>query len=194
MTYRERRLAKAERLNGWAVGRDAKAEASYATAKAIVENIPLGQPILVGHHSERRARRDHDRFNLGMRHSIEHEAKAEEMRSRAANIVAAADNAIYSDDADAVERLEAKLAELEAKRNRIKAYNRTLKGESKDLTVLSADEVRDLMSSRNAYVNGFDPGWKYPVYALTNLSGNINRTRKRLDALRAPKLGKGASI
>jgi Domain of unknown function (DUF3560) len=184
MTYRERRLVKAERLNGWAAGRDANAEASDAGAMAIIENIPLGQPILVGHHSESLARRDHARFNSGISRSIEHTAKAEEMRRKAANIVTAADRSIYSDDPDAIQRLETKLAELETKRDRIKAYNGTVKGESKDLTILSADELKDLLSYRSAHVNDFDPGWKYPAYALTNISGNINRTRKHLEALR----------
>src|SRR5437660_3812315 len=110
MTYRERRQARAERLRGWADGRDAKAAARFAAVDAIADNIPFGQPILVGHHSERRARRDQGRIHAGMRAGIENTRKAESMRSRAANIEAAADRAIYSDDPDAPERLRQRIA------------------------------------------------------------------------------------
>jgi predicted RNA methylase len=37
---------------------------------AIADNIPLGQPILVGHHSEKRARRDAARIENGMRKAV----------------------------------------------------------------------------------------------------------------------------
>jgi len=62
-----------------------------------------------------------------MQRSIDHTTKAAEMRSKAANIEAAAARSIYSDDPDAVEQLEARLAELEAKRDRIKAYNKSVR-------------------------------------------------------------------
>ncbi|MEV3914998.1 DUF3560 domain-containing protein [Streptomyces canus] len=141
MTYRERRLAKAERLQDWAAGRERKAAASHDAARRYIEAVPFGQPILVGHHSERRARRDQARFNADMQRGFDHTTKAEEMRSKAANIEAAAARSIYSDDPDAVEQLEARPAELESKRDRIKTYNKSVKGEGKDLTVLTAEEV-----------------------------------------------------
>jgi hypothetical protein len=37
---------------------------------AIADGIPLGQPILVGHHSERRARKDAERIENGMRRAV----------------------------------------------------------------------------------------------------------------------------
>src|SRR5258708_33420771 len=114
MTYRERRLAKAARYQEWAAKREAKAENAYSTAHAIIDRIPAGQPILVGHHSERRHRRDLGRHDQNMHQSLEHSKKAEEMRSKAENIVLAASNAIYSDDPDAIKQLTAKIAKLEA--------------------------------------------------------------------------------
>lgn len=45
MTYRERRLAKAERLREWADKREEKADAAYSTAHNIGSQIPFGQPI-----------------------------------------------------------------------------------------------------------------------------------------------------
>jgi hypothetical protein len=58
MTYRERRQRRAARLREWAAGRAAKAEAAFDRATEIGDQIQLGQPVLVGDHSERRHRRD----------------------------------------------------------------------------------------------------------------------------------------
>jgi len=182
MTYRERRLRKAERLREWAEKRDAKAAVADRKVHAIADNIPLGQPILVGHHSERHARRDQGRIQSGMEAVIEHGKKAQDFRVRAAGIEDAADRAIYSDDPDAVEALTARIADLEAQRARMKAINaeiRNGKGWSERLEPpLTEAERRDLeMAARFNNVIG------YPSYALSNLSGNIARQRKRLESL-----------
>ena len=56
MTRRERLERKVEKREEWADKARVRSEASFAAASAISDRIPLGQPILVGHHSERRAR------------------------------------------------------------------------------------------------------------------------------------------
>jgi hypothetical protein len=126
-TYRERRLAKAERLRGWAEGRETKAEAAQAGARAIADLIPFGQPILAGHHSQGRHERDLRRITGGFDRAAEHSTKARDMRRRADGIEAAAERAIHSYDADAAERLTERIAELEAERDArkpgIAAYN-----------------------------------------------------------------------
>jgi Domain of unknown function (DUF3560) len=170
MTYRERREARAERLRGWAGSREQKSETAFGNAHRIAEQIPFGQPILVGHHSEGRARRDQGRIENGMRAGIEHSRKAESMRSRAENIEAAAKRAIYSDDENAIEALEARIVELEEKRVTIKTrnaeYKKTHAAELKSLTPYQRDRAMPHAS-----------------YELTNLSGNINRNKKRLEQL-----------
>lgn len=180
--YRERRLRKAERLRSWAAKRVAKANAASDRAATIADGIPFGQPILVGHHSERHHRRDLAKIQGSMTRAVEHVRKAESFRERAENIERAADRAIYSDDDDAAERLEERIAELEAKRERIKQINRECRkgaGWSERIAPpLSESEKNDLeMAARFNGVVG------YPPYALTNLSGNISRLRKRLQAL-----------
>jgi len=55
--------ARADRLDARAAKHDAEAEARYKAAKDIMDRIPLGQPILVGHHSERGARADQKRIH-----------------------------------------------------------------------------------------------------------------------------------
>lgn len=67
--------------------REARTEdyhAAHAAVKAIADHIPLGQPILVGHHSERRARKDAERIENGMRKAVKLWETAEYWQSRAA--------------------------------------------------------------------------------------------------------------
>ena len=76
LSYRERRLAKAEKLREWAEKRDLKSAERYKMATSRVEMIPLGQPILVGHHSERRHRAAIEQIDSNMAKSIENDEKA----------------------------------------------------------------------------------------------------------------------
>jgi hypothetical protein len=62
----------------------AGADAEWAKAKGILDVIPPGQPILAGHHSERRHRGDLARVDRAMRRSIDAQADAERHESRAA--------------------------------------------------------------------------------------------------------------
>jgi hypothetical protein len=182
-TYRERRQAKAERLRGWADKREAKAESAQRGADQISDMIPPGQPILVGHHSEGRHRRDLERMHSRQQAAWDNSSKASEFRNRADNIEAAADSAIYSDDHDAIPQLEQRIADLEAQRDRIKAYNKTVKAGKRDVSLLDEKQRADLLSGIR-HMPHATPGGKFPSYGLTNLSGNIARNRKRLEELK----------
>lgn len=184
-TTRERKLARAERLEGWADGREAKGNATLDRANQLADMIPMGQPILVGHHSERRHRRHLDQIHSGMDRGIGDLRKAESMRSRAAGIVSAADRAIYSDDPDAIEQLEARIAVLEAERDRWKAFNAAVR-KAKEVT----EDALNLLDGhqRAQYVGSVKYGCpgKYgqaPAYHVSNLTGNIKRNRDRLAQL-----------
>lgn len=179
MTYRDRREAKAARLRGWADSNDAKSAAALGRAREIADMIPFGQPILVGHHSEGRHRRDLARIDSGMRRRIDAERKAEEQRNRADNIEAAAAGAIYGDDADAIEQLEVRIAELEAKREQFKAHNREMRKPG------ACDHPADC-DCRTAHPRECSDCTRHPLpgYVLQNLGGNIKRNRDRLGSLR----------
>ena len=66
----ERAAQRAERFEGYKGKRAADAEQARKAVSAIADGIPLGQPILVGHHSERHARRDADKIENGMRRAV----------------------------------------------------------------------------------------------------------------------------
>lgn len=66
----DRAEERAERFEGYSENRLADAESARAAVSAIAEGIPFGQPILVGHHSEKHARRDAARIDAGMRKAV----------------------------------------------------------------------------------------------------------------------------
>ncbi len=66
----QRAKERAERFDNYSESRAKDAERARKSVDAIVEHIPFGQPILIGHHSEKRARRDAERIGEGMRKSI----------------------------------------------------------------------------------------------------------------------------
>lgn len=66
----ERAEERAERFEDLSDKRERDAQRSYEAVSEMANAIPLGQPILVGHHSERRARKDAERIQDGMRKAV----------------------------------------------------------------------------------------------------------------------------
>lgn len=170
-TYRERRLAKAERLRGWADKREEKGDAAVEQARSMASVIPFGQPIIVGHHSEGADRRYRGRIDSKYERGVADLDKAESMRSRADHIEEQAAGAIYSDDPDAVEQLRARIADLEVARERVKAENAAFRKAHPELRAMTAYQR--------------DQAMPHAGYVLSNLSGNIKRNRDRLVVLKA---------
>lgn len=179
MTYRERRLRKAERLREWAEKREAKAAPVYAEREHYSGDTAFWtQPGDIPQRTRLFRRMDQAHADT---------SKAHEMDSRAAGIESAADNAIYSDDPDAIEQLEERIAGLEAERDRVKVINKAARAGKLGEIELTTREKRHLMSIAQ-HQPYYDPAHKgYPPYLLTNLGGNINRQKKRLEALRNPR-------
>lgn len=67
---------RAERFADRAGRAAAASDARWNAADSISRRFEFGQPILVGHHSERRARRDQERMHDNMRASIEENKRA----------------------------------------------------------------------------------------------------------------------
>ncbi|MFC6883523.1 DUF3560 domain-containing protein [Actinomadura yumaensis] len=75
---------RADRYAGYGSTAAARSTAAHERSNAAVDGIPAGQPILVGHYSERRHRRAIERSHAAMRRSIEEAGKAEYWADRAA--------------------------------------------------------------------------------------------------------------
>lgn len=66
----QRSEERAGRFENYSENRAKDAEQARKNVEAIAKHIPFGQPILVGHHSEKHHRRDAQRIDDGMRKSI----------------------------------------------------------------------------------------------------------------------------
>jgi hypothetical protein len=146
--------------------------------------IPMGQPILVGHHSEKRDRNYRDRAWNKMGKSVELGKLADHHRSAADGIERALDNSIFSDDSDAVEELEKRIAEREAERERMKLVNKLYKkGDAEGLKALGLD--LEALKVKLAAAGSYWGKAPHLPYELSNLGGRITADRKRLEAVKA---------
>jgi len=197
--YEQRQIARQERLERAAERAKKRADAAYKRAdlREEVSGIPLGQPILVGHHSEKRHRRAIERADNAMRRSIEEGKKASEYAARAASV---GESGISSDDPTAVEQLKAKADELERRQNFMRAANRVVRkfhkagarnADGTTLWVSYLNALRDLpngegFSEQSAVallVPDFAGRIGFADYQLTNNNANLKRTRDRIAQL-----------
>jgi protein-L-isoaspartate O-methyltransferase len=83
----ERAEERSERFEAYSESRAEDSEASRKAVAAIAGNIPFGQPILVGHHSERHARKDAERIENGMAKAVKMWEASKYWQDRAAGAV-----------------------------------------------------------------------------------------------------------
>ncbi|WP_029921967.1 DUF3560 domain-containing protein [Nevskia soli] len=167
---RERLMARAQRLRAVAEGL-----AQRARERAAV--IPFGQPILVGHHSEKRDRNYRQRISRAFEKAAELERLAQATAARADGVGL---GGVSSDDPEAVTKLKAQVQELEARQEQMKAANRALRyGDDSGLQALgfSATQIIELKKPDFCGRTGF------PDYALKNNGANIRRVQRRIEAL-----------
>jgi hypothetical protein len=110
-------------------------------------------------------------------------AKAESMESRANGIEAQLDRSIYSDDNNAIEALEARIAENEAKRDRMKLVNKLYKkGDAAGLEAigLNLESIKEKLAKAGPYW-GSAP---HLPYEMTNLGARIRADQKRIEEVR----------
>jgi hypothetical protein len=187
-TYRERRERRAERLEEWADKREQKGTAAIERAHDMASAIPFGQPVLTDHYSYGRDVNYRNRIHSTFARGFADLDKARSMSQRAAGIQSQLERSIYSDDADAIEKLEQRITELTAERDRIKAFNQSCKKVAGGDESLLDDRQRASLASVKAH-SAYSLGkqGQMPGYALTNLSGNIRKQQQRLEQLRAKR-------
>jgi ppGpp synthetase/RelA/SpoT-type nucleotidyltranferase len=192
--YQERLEGKRERLEERAAAQRAKSQSAWERSHS---GLPeFGQPILVGHHSERRHRAAIKRADAAMRSSIEAQKYASHLESRADAVGTAG---ISSDDPAAIVKLRQKLASMEARRDRMKAANKAIQSAARRLK-LSRKGLRDRAQAEQVLAASGIPedqqamllrtfeltpyhGVGYASYNLTNLGSEIRRTKGRLAEL-----------
>lgn len=115
----ERAKAKAERYESWAASADYKSSQYYRASNEGADFLALGEPIKVGHHSEKRHRALIDRNWARMGKSVEFSEKAEAHESKAEYWARRA-NDINLSMPESVEYYEHKLENAKAKHEGLK--------------------------------------------------------------------------
>jgi Domain of unknown function (DUF3560) len=187
--YETRRAERIERMKSRAAKLTAEAEATRATAAARADRIPCGQPILVGHHSEKRHRKDLARIDNGFRKSFELADEAKSLARRAER--AEASTAISSDDPDAVAKLREQLADLERSIEGTKAANKLLRASAHPPTGDVIRQVADLVGwteLRTASWLGILHSMGRKTFSTTNGGAERRRLLARIGELEARAL------
>lgn len=124
MTLAERAAAKAERLDALAHKRNREANAFARRAEELSEAFYMGQPILVGHHSERKARKTKERMDGAQSQAIKASKAANYWLYRAEGVEAHAN--MKNDPRVRANRIKTLLAELRDIQRTINAAHRAL--------------------------------------------------------------------
>lgn len=178
--YKNKVEARAARLFARADKAAAESESAYAQARKMASVIPLGQPVLVGHHSEKSDRRFRDRIGRKFDKGYELYKQAQELRQRAE--AAASNTAIFGDDPQAIEKIGGRVAQLEARQKMMVEANKLIrKNDRAGLAQMGFSEsaIDGLMTPDYMGRVGF------PDYALQNNNANIRRLKGRAKSLEA---------
>jgi len=184
MNYEERKETRIERLKERAKKAQSRSNAYYEHSHKLVEHIPFGQPILVGHHSEGRHRRTLERSNNYMGKSVNESSKAQYYAKRAK----AAENntAIFSDDPEAITKLKEKLAGLENCQKMMKDANRIIR-KHKNVSPEAIKELVEIGFNEKQANKLFEPGTcgsiGFPSYSLQNNNATIRGCKLRIAEL-----------
>lgn len=183
--YEEKQEAKRQYYLDKAAQAREESKNRWDRAREMGKAIPFGQPILVGHHSEKGDRAYRNRMNGHYEKAMELNGKAEYYERKAEGV---GRGGISSDDPDAVEKLQAKLDDLKNLQERMKEANKAIR--MKDTT--KGNEKLKEMGYSDSDIAALREGdfagrIGYPAYALQNNSANIRRIEQRIKALEKQK-------
>lgn len=188
---RQRLLQRAEKVRMQGQGRIARAE-------QIASFIPMGQPILVGHHSEGRHRSDLKKISSGFEKGFEALKEAKALEARAENL---GQNGISSDNPEAISLLQEKLAKLEKLQVFMVAANKVVRafhkagvrdesaGDAWDNYLLKLRECGEkgigIAAAKSLLAPDFCGRIGFAAYQLSNNSAEISRCKARIAQLAA---------
>ena len=167
----DRRIKKAQKYRK-------EAQDFYAKSDEAICNIPMGQPILIGHHSEGRHRRALENSHRNLGKAVECDEKAKHYE----RLVKHGCFDISSDDENALPKLQAKLCKLEQRQADMKQANREYKlGGWQKVSLLSDDKKQALKANPIK-------GPPFEGFQLTNNLATVRRIKLRIVKLQAEVL------
>jgi hypothetical protein len=173
--YAERKEQKIHVFNERAKKATVIANQESDRARKLASVIPLGQPILIGHHSEGKHRAHLKRVDSAYHRAADAFDKAEYYEGKAAT--AEANQSISGDDPEALQRYEQKLAKLEKAQEFMKAVNKAWKkGKSALMALgLSEEESERLANGTNKPI---------PTWRLSNNNAQIRIVKEKIETIK----------
>jgi len=182
--YEERQEAKRERYQALAEKNDRESESRGQRAHDCIAGIPPGQPILVGHHSEKRHRAALNRHDGNMRKAIEADDKAAHYRDKAASV---GKGGISSDDPEAIQKLQTKIDAADKLQETMKAANKIIRRKltiEQHIQALQDELHFDHIRAHQLLTPDFCGRIGFAAYELQNNNANIRRMKQRIDQLK----------
>jgi hypothetical protein len=178
LDYEERKQARIDRLSDLANKNRKLSNQKASTAHKMLDVIPMGQPILVGHHSEQRDRNYRNRIDNTFRKACELDKKADYYEQKAE--AAINNNNISSDDPEAITKLKAELEQAEGLQSKMRAFNKCLRSKDNDgMLALGFSQSQIAKLSEPDFCGRLG----FPDYALTNNNSKIRRIKSRIEYL-----------
>jgi hypothetical protein len=174
---REKRIINAKNR---AIKNEQEADQLYNSAKEMASFIPFGQPILVGHHSEKRDRNYREKIHNKFGKSFEMREKAAYYAEKAESIQN--NDAIFSDDPQALQKLTEKLKSLQEAQEFMKSANKHIKKNDRESFLKMPHATQklweDLITPNLMGHIGF------AHYSLGNNGANIRLVQQRIERLK----------
>lgn len=155
-------------------------------AENATKGIEPGQPILVGHHSEKGHRAALYKCHSHMSKTIEEQKKAANYFEKA--IAAESNTSISSDDPDAVIKLKEKINALKLRQEFMKKVNKeykklvTAKEKGEKYTMQLSDEEKVIVMDEIRRMPTYEHQ-PYPGYELTSINNKIKTAESRIKEL-----------
>ena len=181
-SYEAKQEARRQRYLDRAEQAQQEFQTTHDRAHAMASVIPFGQPILVGHHSEKRDRNYRGRIHDTFGKAFAALDKAKHYEEKAASV---GHGGISSDDPDAMQKLRAKLEEMERCQAQMKAANQAIRRHKTDearaaaLVALGFSEAEAQTLVKPDYVGRLG----FPAFSLSNNNANMRRVKDRIAEL-----------
>lgn len=171
--FHERKANRIDYAKKQAKKNEELSDSLFEKASKMASIIPMGQPILVGHHSEKSDRNYRNRIHNTFGKAFDAEDKAKYYQDKAETIES--NDAISSDDPEALAKLKDKLASLQKSQDFMKAANQCLRKKDKE-GFLKLEMATEGMWEELNSPNNFG----FAHYKFSNNSAEIRRIKDRI--------------
>lgn len=157
----------------------------FEQARELAGHIPMGQPILVGHHSEKRHRRHLGQIDRLYAQAQEADERAKRYDRKAQSV---GRGGISSDDPAAIEKLRAELEEIEEAHELGKKANRIARSKKKT----EAEKIAEIIAlgyneetAKSITTPNYMGKVGFPSYVLSGNTAKMRRIKQRIAELEA---------